>query len=61
MAEKSVIREKKLLEADKKFRTAVLEACIAGMSCGELHSKVDEYYCVGGMKDDRSGKPDQTV
>lgn len=61
VAEQSVIRKKKLLEADKKFRTAVLEACIAGMSCGELHSKVDEYYCVGGMKDDRSGKPDQTV
>lgn len=61
VADHSVIREKKLLEIDRQLRNAVENACQAGVTCDELHRKVDEYCYVGGMKDDRSGKPDQTV
>lgn len=61
VADQTVIREKKLMEIDKQFKTAVQNACQAGITCEELHRKVDEYWCVGGMKDDRSDKPNQAV
>lgn len=48
VADQAVIIEKKVWEIDNRFHSVVKEACMAGISCEELHQKVDVYYSEGG-------------